>query len=310
MTAKPIFRNGGKSLTVCIAGIHNPDSKNRYIIATFDRRLTTLGGWHSQDGSVWKMRTIAKGWWAMMAGNSSEITALGYALEEGLKGTKDRTFLQFARRCVSVYKEERKKLVETQVLSDYDVDSYSDYRALRASDRDFYDAIAGKINEFDQTLYCMICGFEKNMTPHIFAISGPGNLAFCDAQHFGVIGAGAAAAHFSLDRHPYNRAKPFGECVFSILAAKFAAEAAEGVGPDSILMVFVPYPPWKAQNVMRHEAVEEYKEKWKSLPKLPEGVVDSIESTFGQQLMARRALRKPKVPKKGLLPTPPSSLQR
>ena len=304
MTPRRIFCNGGIPLTVCISGIHEvgPD---RLIIAMFDRRLTTLGGWHSQDGSVWKMRTVAKGWWALMAGNSSEITAMGYALQEGLKGAKDKNFLQFARRCVKVYKEERKSLVETEVLSNYDVDSYLEYRALRGSDRDFYDSVTRKIEEFDQTLCCMLCGFEKDKTPHIFVISGPGTLSFCDAQEFGVVGAGAAAAHFSLDKHPYSKRKPLGECIFAILAAKFSAEAAEGVGPDSVLMVFEPMPPWKAQNRMRNEVLEYYKEKWKALPKVPDGVVESLEKAFGSHRLQRPGLLRRRTAK--ALPKPSNS---
>lgn len=251
--------------------------------------MTTLGGWHSSDGVAWKMKTITRGWWALMSGSTSNLTAMGYALVEGLKGKKQQKFLQFARLCVKIYKDERQKLIETEVLSDYDVDSYADYRYLKPTDRDFYDAIAEKVREFDDKMYCLICGFEKR-TPHIFIISGPGNLSFCDLQGFGTIGAGAVAAQFSLDRHPYNRAKSMGDCIFAVLAAKFCAESADGVGPDSVLFVFTPEPPWKMQNYLQGPAIQHYKELWKTLPKIPEGVERMIEVNIQAHIQIRKQL--------------------
>jgi len=247
-----------------------------------------MGGFHSSDGIAWKMKTIKKNWWALMSGKTSELTAMGYALESGLKEAVPGAFLDFARYCVSIYKAERRKLIETEVLSDYDVDSYQEYRALKATDRDFFDAIAEKIKEFDQYLNVMICGFEQDSIPHIFVISGPGNLAFCDAQGYGVIGTGAWAAQFSIDRQPYDKWKRIGECIFAVLAAKFTAEAAEGVGPDSVLFVLDPRFD-KMQSILKEPALSEYKEKWKALPRLPAGVVEDLENNLSQHVMLTRA---------------------
>ena len=214
-----------------------------------------------------------------MAGRISDGTSFGYALREGLRGNVPANFLDFARYCVGLYKQERTKLIETEVLALYDVDGFADYRALRATDRDYYDAISGKISEFDEALRLMICGFDDDGTPHIFVISGPGNLSFCDAQGYGVIGSGEVAAQISLDKHPYNKWLRLGECIFAVMAAKFSAEPAEGVGPDSILFVFRQGEN-KMQALLKGEAIRDYKLQWKSLPKTPEGVADDLEQNM------------------------------
>lgn len=273
-------------MTICIAGIHDKQP-SRVIIACFDRRLTTMGGIHSSDGTAWKMKTVRKNWWALLSGKTSDLTAMGYAFEEGLKDAVPEIFIDFARYCVGIYKVERRKLVETEVLSDYDVNSYEEYLSLKASDRDFYDAIEAKVKDFDQGLNVLMCGFERDSIPHIFVISGPGNLAFCDAQGYGVIGTGAWAAQFSLDRQPYDKWKRLGECIFAVLAAKFTAEAAEGVGPDSVL--FVLDPEWnKLQALLKEPALAGYKEKWKALPRIPDGIVDDLENSLNIHDMVTR----------------------
>ena len=214
-----------------------------------------------------------------MSGKVSDATAFGYALCDGLKGNVPSGFRDFARHCVGLYRQERTKLIETEVLSLYDVNTYADYKTLKGTERDFYDAISEKIAEFDDYLKLMICGFEDDGTPHIFVIYGAGNLQFCDTQGYGVIGSGEYAAQISLDRHPYSKWERLGNCIFAILSAKFSAEAADGVGPDSVLFVLKPNAG-NLQAVLKPRALDEYKQKWKDLPKVPLGVVESLEKNL------------------------------
>jgi len=281
-------------LTVCVAGIHKSYGKN-LIIAAFDRKLTTMGGYHSSDGPAWKMSGLNNKWYALLAGDVSAMTAIADAVKAGVRGTSGLNFRDFARHSLKHYKEERKRLVESEVLTKYDVDSYREYLSLKQSDRKLFDAISEKVSDFDDGLNLIMCGFDKDKSAHVFAITGPGNVQFCDIPGRAVAGSGAHAAHFSLDRHPYDKSRPLGECIYAVLAAKFSAEAAEGVGRDTALFVLSPELSKKDQAALFTRTVNTVKDQWRSLPRIPEGTVALLEKDFAiftQDQVTQKRMRK------------------
>ena len=144
---------------------------------------------------------------------------------------------------------------------------------------------------FDENLNALFVGFRAN-EPHLFVISGPGNITYCDAQGYAAIGSGAFAAQMSLERHPYDRNKPMAECIYAVIAAKFAAESADGVGPDSAVYVYNSKARQKMRTLsLKPERLEELKQQWKDLPKIPIGVVNDLEIVYRSPKRVRRLTR-------------------
>src|SRR5215469_10740507 len=121
-----------KAVTVCIAGI-NHSNPQPYIIAACDRKLSLYGGWLSTEGAV-KISGINKDWSVMFSGPISSMTALIDAIKEKTERLRATEYRPFARLCREVYMAERKPLIESEVLADYDIDTYAEYVALRKSD--------------------------------------------------------------------------------------------------------------------------------------------------------------------------------
>src|SRR5882757_8502852 len=112
-----------KAVTVCIAGI-NQSNPQPYIIAACDRKISFFGGWASAEGTAMKMTGIGKNWTVMFSGPTSPMTALVDAIYERTKKLRPMGFRQFARFCREVYREERKPLIESELLGEYDIDTY------------------------------------------------------------------------------------------------------------------------------------------------------------------------------------------
>jgi hypothetical protein len=125
---KPPRLPKGKSVTVCIAGL-NYSNPQPFIIAACDRKVSFFGGWTSAEGVAMKLRGLNKDWAVMFAGPVSPMVALIDAIRERVEKLKPTTFRPFARICREVYREERKSLIESEVLVDYDIDNYAEYEA-------------------------------------------------------------------------------------------------------------------------------------------------------------------------------------
>jgi hypothetical protein len=246
---------------------------------------------------MWKMGTIIPDhWWMLLAGDVSAAFALSEAIKEKAKNAGSKKVRDFARLCASAYREERKRLIESDVLTDYDLNSYEEYQALKATDRKFFDEIAVVIGRFDEDLGLLICGFDKEKKPHIFSIVEGGKIQYCDLQGYGVAGSGSWAAHSALDRYSYNKWNPLGECIWGVMDAKFCAEKADGVGRDTIM--FILNPPSNStgkivQPVIYPDAIDTiYRKAWEGIPRLPDGIVKQIEGNLANVDVLPEELKK------------------
>jgi hypothetical protein len=258
-------------VTICAAGISGGQ-----IVAVKDMKLSYFGGAISSEGVLWKQRTVNSQWQVMFSGDISTLTPMLDAIEEAGKKSKEKGLRQFARLCAAAYREERKRIIEDEVLPDYDLSAYAEYSALKSSDPDLFDAIGTKIKEAEEGWHLLFCGFDSKRKPHLFVISGRGKIQYCDTAGFAAIGSGGWAAHIALATYPYSPTLAMPEAAYCLLAAKFAAEAAEGVGKETYLHVFAPGE--ELYSFVMDKTIESVREKWRSLPRIPDGAADEIKA--------------------------------
>lgn len=273
-----------KSVTICAAGINGLS-----IIAISDTKLSFFGGSISGEGMAHKARDLTKNWTVMFAGDVSTLTPLLDAVEEAAKENDGDDLRHFARTCAHAYKKERENIIEDEVLQDYDLKTYAEYLALKQSNPTLFDAISTKIHDVEEGWNLLFCGFIGKM-PHIFVISHRGKIQYCDTEGFAAIGTGAWAASVSLVSHPYSKGLVQSEAAYCLLVAKFAAESAEGVGAETTLRVLRAGDTWAS--FLGNEIMEKTKTKWKSLPRIPEGISDALQSELTNNEGLMHALTK------------------
>ena len=55
--------------------------------------------------------------------------------------------------------EERKKIIETEILSQYDIGSYEEYRNLKHTEANLFEAITKEIKAAEENWFLLFCGF-------------------------------------------------------------------------------------------------------------------------------------------------------
>src|ERR1700733_13022036 len=231
-----------KAVTVCIAGINNSQGSGPLIIVACDRKISFYGGSFSAESEAQKITKANRNWSIMFAGNISTLVPLIEAITASIK-TEIATVgvRHFARQCSAIYKVERVSLIENEILVDYDISSYAEYRELKKSEPQLYSAISEKIKETEEDWSLLIAGFDAKKRPHIFVISERGRIQYCDIEGFAAIGSGGWRSLGALSSYEFNRWLSFSQAVFGIAAAKFASESeADGVGEETDLVILEP----------------------------------------------------------------------
>ena len=256
-------------MTVCIAGVNLGD-----IITIEDTKLTFFGGSISAEGVADKRRMINDRWQVLFAGNVSTLTPMLEAVKEAAIKPKTKGLRHFARLCANAYRGERERIIEDEILADYDLSTYAEYLALKATDPRLFDAIGAKIKEAEEQWQLLFCGFDERDRPHLFVISGRGKIEYCDTPGFAAIGSGGWAAYVAIASYPYHHLLDREEAAYCLLAAKFAAESAEGVGEETHLNVMTTQNHWSS--FLLDGTVNSVREKWKKLPRMPKSAALEI----------------------------------
>jgi ATP-dependent protease HslVU (ClpYQ) peptidase subunit len=228
-----------KAVTVCIAAILFDENRSPSIITACDRKIALLGGWFS-DETATKVSGIAPNWMAMFAGYTEETTQMLKGVSEAMKKLKANTFERVVDCCRKTYAKQRRKLIESDVLPDYDLRTYSEYAALRQSDRAFFLEVEAQVRKAEENWELLFAGFDKDRVPHLFVISGSGKVSYCDQQKRAAIGTGAPAALVWLAFLEYGNVINLGDALYSVLTSKFFAERASDVGEETIAGYFEP----------------------------------------------------------------------
>jgi len=213
----------------------------------------------------------------MFAGEVSPLVALVDAVTDAAANAKENRLRSFARLCSRAYQAERKNIIETEILANYDINAYSEYLALKGSDRPFFDAIKQEIEKAERNWHLLFLGFDSLGKPHLFVITEYGKIQYCDIEGFAAIGSGAYTAFMALSAFKFNQWMSRGEAVYAMLAAKFAAEAADGVGEDTLLFIFKAGDARRSVPGLVPNAIHNLREEWRKLPRIPAGAAESIE---------------------------------
>lgn|ERR1039458_276641 len=292
MLREPLFRPsicrrppvGRKPVTMCAAGINHFPKSPTYIMAVSDRKFS----WgHMSTDVGWKMQTIHRKWRVMFAGPLSPMVALIDAVRTAAANAENNSLRPFARLCSRAYREEREHIIETEVLAEHDLHSYAEYQNLKTSekttDRQLFDLIAGKIKRQEEEWNLLFMGFDAVDRPHLFVITEYGKIQYCDAEGFAVIGSGFWAAYNALARFGFNKALPRAHAAYGLLAAKFAAESADGVGENTAFMLLKASDRLgRTVPGLNENDIARIKNVWKNMPTFPPGAPDYLEQAIAQ----------------------------
>lgn len=269
----------GKPVTVCIAGIHEENSGQSSIILICDRRLSLFGGWFSQDGNA-KYTLVHRDWIGMFAGSVEETNLMLKEVNSSLADLRAVPFEKVVDRSRLAYAKVRKRLIETQILPDFDVETYKKYKALRRTNEALYLTIQQEIVQAEEEWNLLFAGFDDRRRPHVFVISGAGKVQYCDSQKYAVIGSGAFAAIVWLSFYGYQSRRPVGELLFGALSAKFFSERARDVGYKTVATLIRSNIP--ALLHFGQEEIREVRKAWDALPKLEPSSVKQLEERMQQ----------------------------
>jgi hypothetical protein len=271
-----------QDVTICAAAISQSTHSPHCIITVSDRKVSTAE--LTAEGVAWKLQTMHAKWRAMFSGDNSSMVALMDAIKHISANADGGNVRSFARVCSRAYRDERKLIVETEVLAEHDILSYGEYLGLKDSDRDFYEALTKKIRELEQKWNILFIGFDKADRPHIFVIAEYGKIQWCDAEGFAAIGSGAWSFWSAFSRYGINRYAPRGEMMWNVLQAKFSAESAEGVGEETLFLISRPTDRLgKTVPGLLPDDITRLREQWKRLPRIPIGVADQMEDKIAKE---------------------------
>lgn len=252
-------------MTVCLAGITHSNPRP-YIIAACDRKLSFFGGWASAEGVAMKISGLNRDWSVMFAGPVSPMTAMIEAISMRTKKMRPMDFLKFSRLCRKIYQEERRPLIENEVLGNYDL-TYEDYTQLKKSDPEFFERVREKVRDEESEWNLLFAGFDRKGSAHLFTISEHGKISYCDKPGYAAIGSGAWRALLALSTYDFKGSLPLSEAIFGIMAAKFAAESADGVGEETILTMLESGQD--SSPIFDSYQVGKLRGMWKNLPRFP-----------------------------------------
>jgi len=251
-----------------------------------DRRISLFGAWFSQDGHA-KFTQVHHDWFGMFAGGIEETNLMLKEVNRSLSDLKAVPFEKAVDHCRLAYSKVRKRLVETQILPEFDISTYQQFKRLKRKDEALYLKIQDKISSAEENWNLLFAGFDGLRTPHLFVISGPGNVQYCDSQKYAAIGSGAFAALVWLSFCGYGSRRPLGELLFGAMSAKFFAERAQDVGEMTV--VSTVRSDMYGLLHFNQEEIAKVRAAWNALPKFSEDAVKELEAHMQQAHQLLRA---------------------
>ncbi|MBI3404521.1 MAG: hypothetical protein HY046_03580 [Acidobacteria bacterium] len=191
-------------MTVCIAGIHQ-NGKESCIILACDRKITFLNGWCSGDDIADKLVRVNDDWVVMISGEVSPMVPIVESLKEKLNKVHCHPIRSFARLCSKTYQDERRNVIENEILTDFGLSSYDEYVGLKTGNEQLFNSITEIIKEKEEGWNLLFAGFDEGMEPHLFVIGERGKIQYCDMTGFAAIGAGQLTALVYMSSCKFNR---------------------------------------------------------------------------------------------------------
>lgn len=239
-----------RAVTVCIAAI----CENGQMIVSASDTMLSLADVAAADVGVIKGIRFYRQWIAMTAGDLGRteplLSRVGIVLAQQEKRARAEGHPEIAvnnaetikAAFTRVYHEELRREIENVVLSRYDLtlDGFKQQGRSIFGDELMAD-ICKQIEAIDLQCEFLVHGSdptEPKRTARIFSIQSPGRVGG-DFSRVGwwAIGSGGSIATTALAFNNYGRANSLRLALYRVCEAKFRAEAAGGVGRNTILAV-------------------------------------------------------------------------
>lgn len=187
-------------MTVCVAAFAE---KSKAIVMVSDKAVTYSGTAPMQwDTSVRKVRRIGKTfWYALLAGDPTFALDTISTCEAILSSNSDKDLGRSAlgmQRCMKLaYQRCRKQMVMDQVLAprlltpELLVARRADLQPL---DPGFLAEMSEKASSLQTRCSILVCGFDEDDAPTIFAVSNPGKVGIYNLTGFHAVGVGSSVA--------------------------------------------------------------------------------------------------------------------
>ena len=189
---------------------------------------------------------------------------------------------------MSAYQEERQQQIEDSILSRYSLEMASFHTTGQQVLGKSHEAVVAKMRNFDLKCELLIAGLEedKENEAHVFTVSNPGVCNYYDKVAFWAIGSGEHSALSQLFAFPYSRWNPPALCVMHVLAAKYVAESAYGVGRKTFLLIM---DARSKDVVWLDDKLElDVKKQWQALPRVPASAVDALQKQLDNKLPSKK----------------------
>ncbi len=179
-------------------------------------------------------------WIVMFAGASHRFRPIVEGMREHLgDGESPRLAVEtVVNSAEHTYQRELEGLVNAEVLAPYGL-SRREFieNGLKWFGEARYGQLLAQINELDLGIELLVAGLDGYAQTQMFAVSSRGVVERM-ALPYHAIGSGAYLALGTLYQLAHFPGPDLAETVYRVCAAKFAAEAAPGVGAETHLMVF------------------------------------------------------------------------
>jgi hypothetical protein len=275
---RPRLSDWGIGMTICIAAICNWDGKEDAIVSASDHMLS-LGGTSTADNMALKAEPIHRDWEIMFSGEDvSRVDLVFERIQQEMIQKTHCGLSEVSEIVACAYNDARRQMIENTIL-----------RPLSMTMEDFMDVGLKKMGSanYSNILYeirnvslgfdLLISGFDGSGSPHIFTVSGDGDVRVSDRVGCWAIGSGSQNALASLFFHPYSRLFGVNRAIYQVCEAKFMAEKAVGVG--RITLMSVRRFGQTDKSVYEHN-IDVIRESWDAYgkPRIPRGILQQIDS--------------------------------
>jgi 20S proteasome alpha/beta subunit len=221
-----------RNVTICIAAECFNDA-NRCLILCTDWRVSSALG--RSDTKV-KHIPIRKNWWALTAGNESDILALRLCLSRHFLGAKE---IDETSACVlvrSALTDRKREKIEEFIQGRYAI-SYADFLNF-GKDKlppEAHREAVSLIAQIQVGASLIVAGFNPDGTVMLLDTNEQGRVFV--REDFTTIGEGSYLAQAALLQREYTSASELAAAIYCVYEAKKISERVTSVGEDEQLSI-------------------------------------------------------------------------
>jgi len=268
-------------MTVCIAYVSRALGR---IFTVSDMKMSTVAS--SRDKAILKARTLSSDqrWTCLFAAEAvwrfESIHKRAVKLIAESEHPARTPLDEIETAIATAYKDEREQMAN-EVLGPLpmamDLATFEMRGRARLGDGVF-SKLFDRIQGLDPKVELLVFGFDERDTPHIFKTSTLGDIQSCDAFVFGAIGTGQHVAIDLLNgTEDLWTSDDIGLITYRLCEAKFVAESADAVGPETVVASFSPEG---MATLLQERGIRTARSLWRRRrkAKIPETVLIALRS--------------------------------